>query len=99
MVESKVAVGLITKGWSGSRVLNGLVRKIHCLRMAAGMRLHVVFIPSKHNLLTSCLGVERHRGEESMQLGSHLLVPCAASTEGIILSTSLSICVGKDCAA
>ena len=48
-VDSKVAVGAMQKGRSGSAALNALVRKAHCLCMAGGLRLHIVFIPTEHN--------------------------------------------------
>ena len=49
LVDSKVAVGAMQKGRSGSAALNALVRKAHCLCMAGGLRLHIVFIPTEHN--------------------------------------------------
>ena len=49
LVDSKVAVGAMQKGRSGSPALNALVRKVHCLCMAGGLRLHIVFMPTEHN--------------------------------------------------
>ena len=49
LVDSKVAVGAMQKGRSGSPALNLLVRKAHCSCMAGGLRLHIVFIPTEHN--------------------------------------------------
>ena len=49
LVDSLVAVGAMQKGRSGSRALNALVRKAHCLCMSGELRLHIVFIPTEHN--------------------------------------------------
>ena len=49
LVDSKVTVGAMQKGRSGSAALNLLVRQAHCLCMAGGLRLHIVFIPTEHN--------------------------------------------------
>ena len=48
LVDSKVTVAAMQKGRSGSAVLNLLVRKAHCLCMAGGLRLHIVFMPTEH---------------------------------------------------
>ena len=49
MIDSKVAVGAISKGRSGSVSLNFFVRRVHCLCMAGGLRLHLLFVPTEHN--------------------------------------------------
>ena len=49
LVDSKVVVGAVTKGRSGSRLLNMWVRRIHCLCFAGGIRLMLVYVPSEHN--------------------------------------------------
>ena len=49
LVDSKVVVGAVTKGRSGSRLLNGWVRRIHCLCFAGGIRLMLIYVPSEHN--------------------------------------------------
>ena len=49
LVDSKVVVGAVCKGRSGSPALNAWVRRIHCLAFAGGIRLSLIFIPSEHN--------------------------------------------------
>ena len=49
LVDSMVVVGAVTKGRSGSRLLNAWVRRIHCLCFAGGIRLMLIYVPSEHN--------------------------------------------------
>ena len=49
LVDSKVVVGAITKGRSGSRVLNSILMKISALCFAGGLRLCIIYVPTEHN--------------------------------------------------
>ena len=49
LLDSKVAIGAVTKGRSGSLPLNRLVRKLAALCFAGGLVLHCVFVPTSHN--------------------------------------------------
>jgi hypothetical protein len=49
LIDSKVWIGAAAKGRSASWKLNRLLRQVAALVMAAGLRLHLVFVPSKHN--------------------------------------------------
>ena len=49
LVDSKVVVGTITKGRSGSRLLNSILRRISALCFAGGLRLCIMFVPTEHH--------------------------------------------------
>ena len=49
LVDSKAVLGAVCKGRSGSGLLQGIVRRAGALALAAGLRLHCVYIPSEHN--------------------------------------------------
>ena len=49
LVDSKIVVGALGKGRSGSPSLNNIVRRIACLCFAGGIRLHIIYIPTEHN--------------------------------------------------
>ena len=49
LVDSKVWIGAAAKGRSGSWHLNRLLRQAAALTLAAGLQLHLVFVPSAHN--------------------------------------------------
>ena len=48
-IDSRVVVGAVAKGRSGSTRLNELVRQIHCMCFAGGLALQLIYIPSEHN--------------------------------------------------
>ncbi len=49
LLDSKVAVGAITKGRSSSWPLNQVIRRLAALCFAGGLKLHLIFIPTEHN--------------------------------------------------
>jgi len=49
LIDSKATLGAVCKGRSGARLLKRLVRRIGALSLAAGIRMHCVYIPSEHN--------------------------------------------------
>ena len=49
LVDSRIVVGAVAKGRSGSMLLNSLVRKIYALCFARGLRLQLIYIPTEHN--------------------------------------------------
>jgi hypothetical protein len=49
LVDSKVWLGAAAKGRSSSWSLNCLLRRVAALVMAAGLQLHLIFVPSAHN--------------------------------------------------
>ena len=49
LIDSKVVVGGVCKGRSGSLRLNTFIRKIYCLCFAGGLRLQIIFVPTEHN--------------------------------------------------
>ena len=49
LVDSRVVVGAIAKGRSGSFPLNRLLKKVAALCLAGGLVLRVVYIPTEHN--------------------------------------------------
>ena len=49
LIDSKVALGAISKGRSSSKPLNALVCRVAAVCFAGGIVLHCVFIPTKHN--------------------------------------------------
>ena len=49
LLDSRVVVGAVGKGRSGSVPLNRLLRRLGALTFAGGLALFVVFIPTGHN--------------------------------------------------
>ena len=49
LLDSRVWLCAASKGRSGSWTLNRLLRRAAALTMAAGLVLHLVFVPSEHN--------------------------------------------------
>ena len=50
LLDSKVAIGAVTKGRSSSLPLNRLLRRLAALCFVGGLVLHCVFVPTSHNL-------------------------------------------------
>ena len=49
LLDSRVVIGAVAKGRSGSLPLNRLLRRLAALTFAGGLILHLVFIPTSHN--------------------------------------------------
>ena len=64
LVDSKVWIGAVTKGRSGSWRLNQLLRQAAALVLAGGLQLHLVFIPSEHNSSDAASRGRRPRNEQ-----------------------------------